>query len=183
MRTRYMPAIFASVFATALALSSPAYGQSLGDVARENREKQNAEDAASPAPKPKVITNADLPKDPDAGAPDPHARPSGKADPHSDQRHSVQQTGAQQHAADQWKRQILAEKNRLISLQERMDQLNASIHSVGTAQTDGLNSRDQARQLDRLVQVQQQFNEEKRKIEQMQDDARRAGMHSAVYDP
>jgi hypothetical protein len=44
-------------------MGSVAYGQSLGDIARENREKQNAEAAASTTP-PKVITNKDLPKDP-----------------------------------------------------------------------------------------------------------------------
>src|SRR5215469_16521044 len=46
---------------TLLLLASVAvYGQSLGDVARENREKKV--DAAETAP-PKVITDADLTKD------------------------------------------------------------------------------------------------------------------------
>ena len=184
MRPRNMLAIFARIFAIALVLGSAAYGQSLGDVARENRERQNAEDAVSTTPKPKVITNADLPKDPNASAPEPQPLTTGKAgDPHSDGRHSAPQTVAQQRVADQWKRQILAEKNKLISLQERIDQLNASIHSVGSAQTDGLNNRDQARQLDRLVQVQQQFNEQKRKLDEMQEAARHNGMRSAIYDP
>jgi hypothetical protein len=184
MRPRTVLPIFLSIFAIALVLSSVVYGQSLGDVARENREKQNAEDAASTTPKPKVITNADLPKDPNASPPEPQPLATGKAGgSHSDERHSASQTVAQQRVADQWKRQILADKDKLISLQERIDQLNASIHSVGAAQTDGLNNRDQARQLDRLVQVQQQFNEQKRKLEELQEDARRAGMHAAIYDP
>src|SRR5277367_4395661 len=132
MQPRNMPAIFASVFAIALVLGSAAYGQSLGDVARENREKQNAEDAASTTPKPKVITNADLPRGPDAGAPEPQPLTTGKSsDLHADGRRSAPQTVAQQRVADQSKRQILAEKNKLLSLQERIDQLNASIHSVG----------------------------------------------------
>ena len=54
------------VVAIALLMGPMAFGQSLGDIARENREKQSAEDASSSSVKPKVITNKDLPKDPNA---------------------------------------------------------------------------------------------------------------------
>ena len=58
-----MRRVFLTICAIALLTSSAAYGQSLGDIARENREKKT--DDASAA-QPKAITNADLPKDPDA---------------------------------------------------------------------------------------------------------------------
>jgi hypothetical protein len=185
-----MQPVLVKIFAIVLLTSPAAYGQSLGDIARENREKQNAEDGSLATPKPKVITNADLPKDPNAGSPQPQSAGNIKvADPHSADLHSAdrrsaQQTLAQQRAADQWKRQILAQKSKMATLQERVDQLNASIRSMGgSAETDGPYNHDQARELQRLVQVQQQLNEQKRKLDEMQEAARRAGLHSAVYDP
>ena len=39
------------------------YGQSLGDVAREQRQKQQAKD---PKAAPKVVTNEEIPESPDA---------------------------------------------------------------------------------------------------------------------
>jgi hypothetical protein len=41
----------------------------------------------------------------------------------------------------------------------------------------------QARQLERLAQMQLQLNQQKKKLEDMQEAARHAGMHTAVYDP
>jgi len=189
-----MQRMFLKVLAMALLMSSAAYGQSLGDIARENREKQSAEDASSSAAKPRVITNADLPKNtnpnqgPSEAQPEASAVASGKAADQraaqrSDQR-SAQQRLAEQRAAEQWKRQILAQKNRTASLQARIDQLNASIRSAyGTAQYEGPSSQSQARQLQQMAQIQQQLDEQKRKLADMQEAARRAGMHTAVYDP
>jgi hypothetical protein len=176
-----------------------AYGQSLGDIARENREKKNIEDPSA-AP-PKVITNKDLPKDPNPNPGSSEAAPGANAAASSatdgspaqrsaDQRsaelrsanqRSAQQRLAEQRAADQWKRQILAQKYKMATLQARIDQLNASIRSAdGSAQFEGPVNRYQARQ---LQQVQRQLDEQQRRLDQMQEAARRAGMHTAVYDP
>jgi hypothetical protein len=35
----------------------------------------------------------------------------------------------------------------------------------------------------RVAQIQQQLDQQKMRLDQMQEAARRAGMHSAVYDP
>jgi hypothetical protein len=35
----------------------------------------------------------------------------------------------------------------------------------------------------RLAQMQLQLDEQRRKLDQMQESARRAGMHTQVYDP
>src|ERR1017187_2581107 len=56
--------IFLATLAMLLFATLAAYGQSLGDVARENREQKAADAPTTP---PKVITNKTLPKDPDAG--------------------------------------------------------------------------------------------------------------------
>ena len=177
-----MRRIFSTILAIALSMISAAYGQSLGDIARANREKQNAENAS--AAQPKVITNANLPKDPDANE-EPAEAPSGASVSSTAADHrSAQQRLAEQRAADQWKRQILAQKNKMATLQARIDQLNASIRSAGgSAQYEGPYNRYQARQLQRVAQIQLQLDEQKMKLDQMQEAARHAGMHSAVYDP
>ena len=52
--------------ALALLISTASFGQSLGDVARENREEKEKQKAASAlAAQPRVITNKDLPQDPE----------------------------------------------------------------------------------------------------------------------
>ena len=177
-----MPRVFLKISAIALLMSSAAYGQSLGDIARANREKQNAENTS--AAQPRVITNANLPKDPDANQ-EPAEAPSGaSASSAAADHHSAQQRLAEQRAADQWKRQILAQKNRMATLQAQIDQLNASIRSAGgSAQYEGPYNRHQARQLQRVAQIQLQLDEQKMKLDQMQEAARHAGMHTVVYDP
>jgi len=194
MQRGVMQRMLLGTLAIAFLLHSAGYGQSLGDVARENREKQNAEDA-TPAAKPRVITNKDLPKDPNPD-PGPNLPPPSASANDADRRSAehrltdqrltdqrlAQQRLAQQRAADQWKRQILAQKNKMAALQARIDQLKASMYPAGSSvQYDTLPY--QARQLQRVSQVQQQLEEQKRKLAEMQEAARHAGLHTAVYDP
>jgi hypothetical protein len=192
-----MQRTFLKILAIALLGNLAAYGQSLGDIARENREKKNIEDPSA-AP-PKVITNKDLPKDPNAkqgpsettpgasvaasNAPDVTAEQR-SADQRSADQRSAQRRLAEQRAADQWKRQILAQKYKMATLQARIDQLNASIHAAnGSTQYEGPANGYQARQVQQVVQIQQQLDAQKRRLDQMQEAARHAGMHAAVYDP
>jgi predicted RNase H-like nuclease (RuvC/YqgF family) len=177
-----MQRVFLKISAIALLMSSAAYGQSLGDIARANREKQNAENTS--AAQPRVITNANLPKDPDANQEPAEAQSETNASSTAADHRSAQQRLAEQRAADQWKRQILAQKNKMATLQARIDQLNASIRSAGgSVQYEGPYNRHQARQLQRVAQIQLQLDEQKMKLDQMQEAARHAGMHTVVYDP
>lgn len=177
-----MQRVFLKISAIALLMSSAAYGQSLGDIARANREKQNAENAS--AAQPRVITNANLPKDPDANQEPAEAQSGTNASSTAADHRSAQQRLAEQRAADQWKRQILAQKNKMATLQARIDQLNESIRSAGgSVQYEGPYNRHQARQLQRVAQIQLQLDEQKMKLDQMQEAARHAGMHTVVYDP
>jgi len=177
-----MQRVFLKIFAIALLMSSAAYGQSLGDIARANREKQNAENTS--AAQPRVITNENLPKDPDANQEPAEAQSGTYASSTAADHRSAQQRLAEQRAADQWKRQILAQKNKMATLQARIDQLNASIRSAGgSVQYEGPYNRHQARQLQRVAQIQLQLDEQKMKLDQMQEAARHAGMHTVVYDP
>jgi hypothetical protein len=192
-----MQRMFLKILAVAFMVNLAAYGQSLGDIARENREKKNIEDPSA-AP-PKVITNKDLPKDPNAnlgpseatpganaatGSATDHSAEQRSAELHSENQRSAQQRLAEQRAADQWKRQILAQKYKMATLQARIDQINASIRSAnGSAQYEGPANGYQARQMQQVAQIQLRLDEQHRKLDRMQEAARRAGMHTAVYDP
>jgi predicted RNase H-like nuclease (RuvC/YqgF family) len=185
-----MQKMFLKIVAIAFLLHLAAYGQSLGEIARENREKQNAEDTSSAA-KPKVITNKDLPQDLNANTAPREAQTATSAPANSKiaadrsaDIHFERQRVAEQRAAEQWKRQILTQKHKVQMLQARVDQLNAAIRSVGgSVQYDGPANRNQAQQMQRVVQIHQQLDEQKWKLDQMQESARHAGMHTAVYDP
>ena len=208
--------------ALALLISTAAFGQSLGDVARENREEKEKQTAASAlAAQPRVITNKDLPQDREQTEDGPQTVPSSNAtdtdqasaensaeDPvarkHLDHQHTAEprvseprvadrgvadqrlaeRRRAEQRAAEQWKREILAQKHKLANLQARIDQLSASIQAAnGSTQYEGPNGRGQARQLQRIAQIQQQIDQQKITLLEMQEAARRAGMHTVVYDP
>jgi len=195
MQRRVMQETLLKILAMALLMSLPAFGQSLGDIARENRDKQNADGAPSTA-KPKVITNENLPKAPDANPGPPEAPPSASAtidskaadrrsrDQRVSNRRAAEQRLAEQRAADQWKRQILAQKNKMAALQARIEQLNAAIRSeYGTVQYETPSNSYQARRLQRVAQIQEQLDEQKKELAEMQEAARRAGMHTPVYDP
>jgi hypothetical protein len=235
---RQHPGVSFLLILATLLMNAAAFGQSqsLGDIARENREKKAAEDSTA---QPKVFTNSTLPKEPDAATnaasnapnattaapPSPSASPSPFGDktsartqesateehatlpqvtrPHSAQRRSVQQQIAEQraaqqrvneqHATAQWRKKILQQEQTVAGLRMRVDTLKASIRFVdpnryGTGSTSdyyaGLNyNRGEARQLQRLAQMQQQLDEQRRKLEDMQEAARHAGMHTLVYDP
>lgn len=189
--------MFLRFLAATMLIVSIAYGQSLGDVARENRQKKPDNSSSVP---PKVITNKDLPKDPDASqepdeaqttatAPDDrsaddHQLARRRSEERQGVRRSLQRRAAEQRTADQWKRGIAMQKIRLASLQDRIDQLNAKIRAeYGTVQYEAPYTRPQARERERLAELQQQFDEQTFRLAEMQESARRAGMHTIVYDP
>lgn len=187
-----MRLLFSRLLAIALLITSAAYGQSLADVARENREKKAAEDNST-APS-KVITNKDIQKgtDTDQEPAEENSQADADAAATANQRtaeergahRSAQRRLAEQRGANQWKKQIVAQKNRTAVLQARIDQLNAEIRATyGSVQYEAPYSRSQARQLQRVSQIQQQLDEQKIRLAEMQEAARRAGMHTAVYDP
>jgi chemotaxis protein histidine kinase CheA len=175
---------FGFAIATLLLLASvTAYGQSLGDVARESREKKAEVAATAP---PKVITNLDLAKD--AQAPE-EAGASSKPQTASPGKTGAGRAAATSpmdpRAAEQWRRQILAQKRTVATLEKRLARFQASISDVDAsaiARGEILN-RSQALQQERVAQVQEQLEEQRAKLLDLQEEARRAGMHTQVYDP
>jgi hypothetical protein len=229
-----MQRIFLKISAVALLMNLAAYGQSLADIARQYKEKQDA--AQTSGVKPRVITNQDLGEGPEghpelrverrptttasaAGSPAldrPYGdrsygdRPYGEMNQRSEnpfgqhqgqhrgqrpdqlqgqgqrQPWSGQSLGPQgpeaQGGSEQWRQRVLEQENKVASMQARIDQLNAAAHTGG-ASAQGPYNRYQARQMERAQQMQQQLDEQKRRLESMQEAARRQGMHTQVYDP
>src|SRR5690349_2688467 len=101
-----------------LLASVSAHAQSLGDVARETREKKAEADATAPR---KVITDGDLPKDAqDGDEPDaPNTRKT--ASPGKAGADRVSRTSAPDpRVAEQWRKQILAQKRVVATLEKRL---------------------------------------------------------------
>lgn len=154
-------------------------GDALGDIARANRSKQDAQQTAGTSPK--VITNQDLPVDPSEGSDESPSQPKTKLtnvkkpDRNADQRLSNRLI-AEQRLDEQWKARIQDQEDRIADLQARIERLNTSIRTaVGTAQYETPASRTHAIQMERLANMQETLDQQKRKLEQMQDAARRAG--------
>lgn len=133
-----------------------------------------------------MITDSDLAKD--SPAPEEPAAPSNA------QAVPLKKTGNSQtaaassvdsRAAEQWKRQILEQKRAIATLEKRLARFQASLSSVDAdAISRGeILTRSQALQHERIAQVQEQLEEQRAKLLETQEEARRAGMHTQVYDP
>ena len=162
------------VVSVALLLCAASYGQSLGDVAREQRQKQ-AKDAHADR---KVVTNEDIPEHTE----EPSST-SVSTDDH-DPSFSNPPTNDSQ-AAEHWKAKIQAQKNSITSLQSQIDKLNSSIHFVeANRYSNGVQyNQRQVQKQDEAQRMQKQLEERKKQLEEMQESARKAGLGNAVYDP
>jgi small-conductance mechanosensitive channel len=146
---------------------STACAQSLGDVARQTRQKEKAKGTA----KKKVLTNEDLPapSDPSPGDLEPVPSANSSAAP----------------SAEEWKAQILAQKNGIATLKAQIDKLNDSVRFVeANAYYNGVayNEHQKKKQL-QVEQLRSHLAEQQKELEAMQEGAKKAGMGSAVYDP
>jgi hypothetical protein len=151
------------------------HAQSLGDVAREQRQKQAQVKDAHPIHK--VVTNEDIPESPEATSTtfvdDEHD--TAPAAPASNDT----------HAAEQWKVKLETQRGSVAALQSQIDKLNASIHFAGpncVANCVQYNER-QVHKQDEVERLQKQMEEQKQKLEDMQESARKAGLGSSVYEP
>lgn len=165
----------ATLFALAL-LPFHAHAQSVADVARQNQQRvQNR-------PAENVITNDDMPvdglADEDAVAPR-HSASKHKSDPDS------AKVLAMDKEARNFRARILTQKSAISALQARIDHETSAVHFArasvyyNAAQT---NTRAQAK-LDEIQALNQQMESEKKKLEDLQESARKAGFGNGVYDP
>jgi hypothetical protein len=155
---------------------APGYAQTLGDVAREQRQKQQSKDGHATAKK--VVTDEDIAAHRE---PEPEAKPSEeKKEPQSPEK-----PGKGGPTAEQWKARIAAQKTLVADMQKQADRLEASIHFVdsGAYWNGPQYNQVQVRKQEKLRELQQRIEEQKTKLEDMQESARRAGFGNAVYDP
>lgn len=170
MRQTYK--VIGYVAGLALLLVSVCYGQSLGDVARQQRQNQQAK---KEQPAPKVITNEDLP---------------GQSQTESDSEKVVQSREVEPHhtsskSAEQWKAEIEAQKHSIATLQSQMERLNSSIRfarNSGAYYAAQYNER-QINKQEQVQRMQDQLDERRKRLEDMQEAARKDGFGNAVYEP
>jgi hypothetical protein len=153
---------------------------SLGDLARHQRQQkeQSKTGQGKDAKASKVITNEEIPEHTGpAGAPAAGGAASQSSSP-------APSDGAKQQP-EHVKSQILAQKNQIATLQGQVDELNESIRFAPANCVEncvGWNERQREKQ-ERVERMQAQLEEEKRRLEDMQDSARKQGFGSSVYDP
>ena len=172
--------IFFLLAALALFAAIASHGQSLGEVARQQRETQNAKTTHS-----KVVTDEDIParKEEDADSSDENDAGQERSEGSS----LTSDLSAEQitRRGEQWKARIEAQKNAVASLQNQFDRLSASIHFVeANRYTNGVQyNQHQLRKQQEARQMQKQLDEQKKKLADMQDAARREGFGNKIYDP
>ena len=157
-----------------LLLTCVGHGQSLGDVAREQRQKQQAKD---PKVEPKVITNDEIPESPDAGSSSDDASAPDSSEPAS--------ANSGKKTAEQWKTEIEARKSRIAALQNQVNRLNDSVHYVeANRYYNGVQyNQYQLKKQQEAQRLQKQVDSEKKALEDAQESARKAGFGTAVDDP
>jgi hypothetical protein len=160
-----------------------AFGQEipLGDVARQQRDKQKSKPANRVS---KVLTNEDLPKHPDSET-DAATQEDVKDEEIGDQSSAKSSRLPERQSAGHWQAQILIQKRSIAAQQKQLERLRASIHFVDANRyVNGAqcNEQQRRRQL-QLEQAEKQLEQQKKRLADMQDRARRAGFGNSVYDP
>jgi len=174
------------VLITVVFLGLLALGQdspSLGDVARQARQHKQEKDAkskaAQDAKESKVITNEQMPERSDLAA---------RAARAGDENRGVAEPSAPNGAklsAEQWKSQIKEQENRVHTQEAELNKLNDSIHfAPGNCVYNCVqwNEAQKGKQ-NRAERMQTALEEEKKRLEDMQESARQQGYGSSVYEP
>jgi hypothetical protein len=158
-------------------------GQAPGDAARKAKQQKDAQATqlqgkdAAPAKTPKLITNDDIPP----ASFQPVAKVS-----RSDQYHAEGLAKDERKIpAAQWKSEIQGQKSLIANLRSQIDQISESIRFAPARCVNNCVQRNQ-RQLEKQQQVETlkaQLDDQQKKLEDMQEQARKQGYGSSVYEP
>ena len=191
VRTRRIFALFAAGAYVCVLLANGQDSQSLADAARQARLQKQQKDAAQakdssastndaqPAKTPRVITNDEIPEH--VGS---TLTPAHDPEPQTPT-YAPRSYGTRKTLADQWKSQIQAQKNAIASLQREIASLSGSIHFPVNCLPNTCAQRNE-RQLEKENRVdimKQQLEQQQKRLEELQDSARKQGFGSSVYDP
>jgi len=171
---------FLLFFAASLFLAATVYAQdepSLGDVARQQRQqKDKSKNTPGKDTKaPKVITNEEIPE---------HAASASK--PGSDTKAQTATPSAHDdEAAANVTSRIRDLKNQIADLEKQIAELNDSIRYAPANCVSGCvqwNEHQKEKQ-EQVQRMQAMLDEQKARLAEMQESARKAGFGSSVYDP
>jgi hypothetical protein len=167
----------ANILTCVLVLSGVTVGfaQSLPEIARQQRLKQQARDTQATR---KVVTDDDTPSRPESADDSKPSNTELSAE-------SSPAAAKSAKSAAQWKTQILAQKNVVASLQDEVGQLSASVHFVEVNRySNGVRyNQYQAKKQEEVTRLHKQLDSEKSKLAKMQEAARKAGFGDSVYKP
>lgn len=169
MSTREIATLAGLIF-----LSASLSAQSLGDVARAQRQKQSDKTAN---PMHKVITDEDIPSHesaPTAPKKDADDKPLNDSHPLNTEANG-----------EELKAKCLAAKQQIKDYQEQIDKLRASSQLVeANRYSNGVQyNQHQLRKQEEADRMQKQLDQAKQRFADLQEQARKAGFGSAVYDP
>jgi hypothetical protein len=153
---------------------------SLGDLVRKQKQKQQQEKDKGVKPK-KVVTDEDMPERPEASSTDADSTTDESPQAGAD----VTPASVVAHTGEQWKASISQQKSAIADLKSRIEKVQSSIHFVeANAYRNGVQyNKAQAHKQEEVERAQNQLAEMQKSLEKMQEDARRAGYGSAVWDP
>jgi len=194
----YVPRVVAVLMAGALVavpLVISQDSQSLGDAARQARlqrqelQKQekdrkdksaaansNAAQAAKPAKK--VVTNDEIPEH--VGSTLTSASTPAKPIPS----YLPPRYEPQKAPAEQWQAIFLAQKNAVAYLQHAVERLTESMRYPEACVTDCAQKYEEQRIKEKqLESMKAQLEQQQKRLEELQESARKQGFGSAVYDP
>jgi hypothetical protein len=157
-----------------LLLTGTILGQSLGDAARQARQKEKARAKTAK----KIITNEDIPESPDATP--AQSAPDAKSDTAT-----AAPGAAPPKSAREWRTIIVAQMDDIENLRARINKLKDSIHFVtANAYVNGAEyNQYQVRKQQEVKNLEKQLEERNKKLTETQESARKEGMGAAVYDP
>lgn len=189
----YLPRVVAVLMAAALVSIQFAISQdsqSLGDAARQTRlQKQEKDrkdksaaaksnDAQAARPAKKVITNDEIPEH--VGSTLTSASQPAKPTPS----YVPPTYGPQKAPAEQWQAMILAQKNTVGYLLHAVERLSESLRSPESCVVNCAQKYEEQRiKQQQLDSMKAQLEQQQKRLEELQESARKKGFGSAVYDP
>jgi len=148
------------------------------EAANQDAQASEATPAAPTAKTARLVTNDDTPERATVTPASTHPTSSAPAD-------SQPESGDHQAKGENWKSQILNQKNAIAALQQDIKSIGDSIHFAGgncVANCAQWNERQQQKQQE-VDTMKSQLEEQQKALEEMQESARKEGFGSSVYDP
>jgi hypothetical protein len=171
-----------AIFVLSLVLALQVSAQSLGDVARRQRQKKT-DQQESKATK-KVLTNDDISKSGDPATPVDSSKKEKQAGAQSNSSR-VNSGSGESLSAEEWKAKIQEEKDAIADLEDRISTLQSSVHYVQNNRNIYTNAPEyndyQHRKELEVQALKAQLEEHKSDLKDLQEQARQAGFGSAVY--